>query len=128
MAVATLQKSGAGEGIRTLDPNLGKWPPNPVLRTVNMGPVLEVALDYNPLRYHPLFKVHKWGTGDEGEELGRNIGDRIAVGSSSASECAIWGTRCPEEEVGDSCEGTGETKTSATTSTHCETNAATVPP
>ena len=28
-----------------------------------MGPVLEVALDYNPLRYHPLFKVHKWGTG-----------------------------------------------------------------
>ncbi len=24
MAVATLQKTGAGEGIRTLDPNLGK--------------------------------------------------------------------------------------------------------
>ena len=24
MAVATLQKNGAGEGIRTLDPNLGK--------------------------------------------------------------------------------------------------------
>jgi hypothetical protein len=45
--------------------------------------------------------------------VGRIIGGRIDVGSSCASECAIWGTRCPEEEVGDSCEGTGETKTSA---------------
>ena len=29
---------------------------NPVLSKVNMGPVFEVALDYHPLRYHPLAK------------------------------------------------------------------------
>jgi hypothetical protein len=40
---------------------------NPVLSKVNMGPVFEVALDYHPLRDNPIFKLHKWGIGNERE-------------------------------------------------------------
>jgi hypothetical protein len=43
------------------DLNARKSPLNPVLSKANMGPVFEVALDYHPLRYHPLSKWEEQG-------------------------------------------------------------------